>query len=470
MDNVASSEVAHTEQQIPEHTLDANQLKAIELCCDMAKRLVAVTGPAGAGKTYIIRKVFDTLLAAGITPALAAPTGKAARRIKEATGIDAVTIHKLLEYNRPGERDEKTGKPLDHTRPRRTREVPLNQSVVLVDEYAMVNHELHNNLIAALPSGGKLCAFGDISQLPPIEPFEYKNTDPRTPFQKLLERPEVVTLDKVYRQGEGSTILQAADQVRKGHTPRVNVDLGDFFVKFTDRPNDDLKAYVRTMYESGVDFRMIQNQIITPMKKSWVGTRALNAILRNVLNPRPAQTLQLPRHTWDKEELTIGLGDKVVCTENCYDLRGFFERYTEWQDDMKPASDSYIPTPDTKMMLNGETGIVTQIYPDGAIDVDFGDRVVEIPERYEEYNSNTDSVFDVRPLRAMDLAYALTTHKCQGSEFQHVVYIMNKSMFRMLNRQNFYTAMTRARKRAMIFADQRGFRQSIMTVATQVSS
>lgn len=466
-DDLGLGDVDNSVQHIPEHTLDANQLNAIALCTDASKRLVAVTGPAGAGKTYIIRQVYETLLAKGITAALAAPTGKAARRIKEATGIEAVTIHKLLEYNRPGERDEKTGKPLDHTRPKRTRENPLNQSVILVDEYAMVNYELHNNLIAALPSGGKLCAFGDISQLPPIEPYEYKNNDDtRTPFQKLLERPDVVTLDKVYRQGEGSTILQAADQVRRGHTPRVNVDLGDFYVKFTDKPNDDLKAYVKKMFEEGVDFRQINNQIITPMKKSWVGTRSLNSMLRNVLNPRPAQVLQLPRHTWDKDELTIGLGDKVVCTANCYDLRGFFERYEEWQDDMKPVSNSFIPTPETKMMLNGETGIVTQIYPDGAIDVDFGDRIVEVPEKYEEYNQDKDSVFDVRPLREIDLAYALTTHKCQGSEFQQVVYVMNKSMYKMLNRQNFYTAMTRARKRAMIFTDQRGFRAAVMSVAS----
>lgn len=446
---------------------DEDQLAAIALCKDLSKRLVAISGAAGSGKTTIIRIIYDAFRAQGIRCALAAPTGKAARRIKEATGIDAVTIHRLLEYNRPGERDEKTGKALDITKPGRDRTNPLNYQVVLVDEYAMVNHELHNNLLAALPSGGCLRAFGDIHQLPPIE--DYKITDKkgdldRTPFRKLLDRPDKVELLKVYRQGEGSMILHMADKIRKGHMPAMNEDLGDFQIKLTDRPIDVLRQYVKDKLEQGIDFGKIENQIIVPTKKTWVGTNKLNTVLRQILNPRPTQTVQLDRHPWDKDTMTVGVGDKVVCTQNTYDLRDYFARFAEWTEDQVPIMSSYIPCPETKMMLNGETGIVTQIYPDGGLDIDFGDRIVEVPVTFAEYNPHKDNVYDKSPMRDIDLAFALTTHKCQGSEYQHVCYVINRSALFVQSRQNFYTAITRARKHAFVISDQKSITTSVFKV------
>ena len=447
--------------------LDADQQKAIDLCSDLSVRLVAVSGAAGSGKTTIIRQIYNFYKERYISVVLAAPTGKAARRIKEATGIDAITIHKLLEYNRPGSRDEKTGKALDVTSPSRNRMHPLDQKVIIVDEYAMVNHELHNNLIAALPSGGCLRAFGDISQLPPIEEYRVTDTNARTeltPFTKLIARPDSVVLGKVYRQGEGSEVLKAADKIRKGHTPPINEDLGDFYIRVTDKPLDMLKLHIRAQLEKGINYGLIQNQVITPTKKTWVGTQRLNEILRSILNPRPLHSVQLQRHTWDKEGLTVGINDKVVCTSNTYDMRNYFERFEEWTTDMVPIMSSYIPCPITKQMLNGETGIVTQIYPDGGLDIDFGDRTVEIPVSYQEYWAQKDTVIDVSPLRDIDLAFALTTHKCQGSEFQQICYVLNKSALFVQSRQNFYTAVTRARKAAFILADQKSIQTSIFKV------
>lgn len=447
--------------------LDADQIKAIDACNDLSKRLVAVSGAAGSGKTTIIRLVHEFLSAKLNRVVLCAPTGKAARRIKEATGIDAITIHKLLEYNRPGERDEKTGKPLDVTKPKRDRTNPLDYNVVIVDEYAMVNHELHNNLLAALPSGGSIRVFGDINQLPPIE--EYRITDQKgkteeTPFTKLIKRPDSIVLQKVYRQGEGSGVLAAADKIRKGHMPPVNEDLGDFYVRLTDKPLDMLRLYVKQSRDNGIDYGKIENQIITPTRKGWVGTGKLNQVLRSILNPNPAQSIPLDRHKWDKDGVTVGIGDKVVCTSNSYDLRNYFERFTEWTQDMTPVMSSYIPCPVTKQMLNGETGIVTQIYPDGGLDIDFGDRIVELPVTYQEYWAQKDTVIDVSPMRDIDLAFALTTHKCQGSEFQHICYVLNKSSFYTQSRQNFYTAVTRARKAAFILSDQRSMQTSVFKV------
>lgn len=444
--------------------LDAQQRQAVDLCCDVLRRLVSITGPAGSGKTTIIRLVHEALTKKGFHVALAAPTGKAARRIKEATGIPAVTIHKLLEYGRPGERDPDTGAPLDPTVPKRTRANPLDQKVVIVDEYAMVNYELHDNLMAAMPAGGVVRAFGDVNQLPPIEPFRVVNhkgeTEP-TPFERLLTKiGDSVRLDRVYRQGEGSHILEAADKIRRGHTPPLNQDAGDFYVQLTDRPIQLLRHIVN----GDIDFRSIRNQIITPSKQSWVGTHQLNDILRNELNPTPVQEIELPRFDWDKKRVVVGIGDKVVCTENTYDLRDYFERYAEWDEAMRPYMHSYIPCPETKQMLNGETGIITHIYPDGAIDIDFGDRIVEVPARHMEYWPKKDTVIEVTALRAIDLAYALTTHKCQGSEYDNVVYVLNKSTLFTQSRQNFYTAVTRARHRAHVVTDQRSLRISLSKV------
>jgi exodeoxyribonuclease V alpha subunit len=458
------------EQVVKTVPLDSQQDTAVALCVDLKRRLAAVTGPAGSGKTTIIKTVVEILRKMGITVVLAAPTGKAARRIKEATGVNAVTVHKLLEYNRPGERDPETGEALDVTKPKRNRENPLEAQVVIVDEYAMMNYELHDNLMAAMPRGGAVRAFGDVNQLPPIEPHGSNVYDSRkevrlTPFQKLLARDgDNVILEKVYRQEEGSNILDVADRIRRGWQIPINQDLGDFYVQITDKPIHLLKSHVLKMLEIGINYGTIDHQIITPSRKSWVGTDQLNDVLRSLLNPNPDQRIELPRHEYAKHRLVVGLGDKVVCTENTYDLRDYFERYSEWDEEMRPIFHTWIPTPDTKQMLNGETGIITQIYPDGALDIDFGDRIVEVPAQMSEYWAKKDTIITNYPLKAIDLAYALTTHKCQGSEFETIIYVLNKTTLFAQSRQNFYTGLTRAKKSAFVIADQASIRTSVMKV------
>lgn len=447
--------------------LDEPQLQAVALCQDTTKRLVSVSGPAGSGKTTIIENTYEAVIGNGARVALAAPTGKAARRIKEATGIPAVTIHKLLEYNRPGERDEKTGEALDVTRPKRDASNRLDYDVVIVDEYAMVNHELHNNLLAALPSGGCLRAFGDLAQLPPIERTQYTDNKGQplpTPFKKLIEKFDSVTLDKVYRQGEGSGILTEASKIRRGATPTLNQDLGDFYIRISSSPVNAITEFVINSLDDGIDFRQIKNQIIVPGKGSWVGTEKLNGTLRSLLNPSPPSTVTLERHKWVKFPTSVGIGDKVVCTTNTYDMRSFFDRYTSFDDYMMPDFHTFIPCPETKQMLNGETGIILAIEEDVCIEVDFGDRIVEIPWDYEEYWPKNKSIINVSPLKNIDLAYALTTHKCQGSEFERIVYIINKTSQYVQSRQNFYTAITRARNRVDVITDQISIRVSTRKV------
>lgn len=446
--------------------LSVKQMECIDFCLEKSRRLVAVTGEAGTGKTTLIKHLTQILDKEGIPYAVAAPTGKAAKRIKEATGVPATTIHKLLEYGRPGERDEKTGKPVDTTSPKRGREAPLDHLITIVDEYSMVNQELNRNLIDALPRGGRLIMFGDISQLQPIEQYVIKNAK-GSPFMEHLERPNCAYhLTEVFRQKEGSDVLNAAHKIKSGLLP---LRAPNFVMRITDDPVNNLCNHVLEALDNGIDYADVSNQILTPLKVRWIGTQALNTMLKSVLNPDAENELNLPRHKWEeKNPLSVGVGDKVVCTENTYDMRDYDLRFTEWTDMGAPIVSSFIPTPENKMMLNGETGVVVATYPDGSMEIDFGDRVVEVPATYAEYWQKNDSIIDVYPGRSIDLAYALTTHKAQGSEYKHVTYVMNSSAFYVLCRENLYTGVTRARDSVTLVTDQKGLLSSIRTTQAEL--
>lgn len=438
--------------------LDPKQEEAVELCLNNKQRVVAVTGAAGTGKTTIIRMVADELRAQGKRVRIAAPTGKAARRITEATGHAATTIHKLLEYPNPGERDPETGKPLSSTEPKRDYKNPIEADAVLVDEYMMVGHALDRNLLDAIGRGTIVRMFGDVNQLPPIDDSNVKNED-KASFEKHIERCSIA-LEHIFRQGEGSGILVAANSIRKGHVPAKN---DEFMIANVENPVKALSKYVLTAREGGVDFATIKYQIISPTRKTWVGTIALNQTIRRALMPNPEFEIELPRHTWEKENrLRVAIGDKVVCTENTYDMRNYEERYTAWQPDGTPRMESFIPTPPTKQMLNGETGIITDIHMDGGLEIDMGDRVVEVPSSFYEYSWKNETIFDLDPRKRLELAYVLTTHKCQGSEYQRIVYVVNKSSSFMLNRRNFYTAVTRAREHVTVATDRIGLHRAVM--------
>jgi exodeoxyribonuclease V alpha subunit len=219
----------------------------------------------------------------------------------------------------------------------------------------------------------------------------------------------------------------------------------------TEEPVKKLRA---VLSELPYDFAKLDSQIITPVKGRWIGTRALNVMLRNIYNPEGRHAVALMRYEWDtKGKVIVSVGDKVVCTENTYDLRNYSDRFEAMDEDGRGISQSFIPTPDTKWMLNGEVGSVIEVHPDTTLEVDFGDRVVEIPYEYEEWSERHKKHFIQYPQRAIDLAYALTTHKAQGSEFDNVIYVMSKTVSFMLSRENFYTGVTRARKSVHVVTD-----------------
>jgi len=410
-------------------TPDERQAEAIDACSDttdLQRRVVAVTGAAGTGKTTIMRVAVQRLLAKGRRVVLAAPTGKAAKRIEEATGLKAMTIHRLLEFPRPHERDEKTGKFLDTTRPKRCRDNPLEYDDVFVDEYAMVHNDLHQDLLAALPFGGRIRVFGDVNQLPPIE----RNDDGSpSPFKRLLDKFAGIRLETIHRQGEGSGIVENGSRILKGFIPQRR---NDFVLRITDQPVDNLLELIETCNKNGLDMFSMENQIITCGNKSWIGTQMLNSYLQGMREYDPESGVEISRHEWDKSKLILHVGDKVIQTQNCYDLEVF----------------------------NGETGIVTALTEYGEVEVDFGDRHVLYPPSID-YVSRYGKTAKYDPRRDIALAYAITTHKAQGSEYQNVIYVVNKSTRYNQNRHNFYTAVTRARKLVVVISDQSSLSYSV---------
>lgn len=409
-------------------TLDAEQKLAVELSCDLAKRIVAITGQAGTGKTTIIQTVYELLASAGYSVVLCAPTGKAAKRIFEATGIPAMTVHRLLEYPHPGERDPKTGKALITTEPKRDRYNPLEYQVVLCDEFMMVNQEVYRNLIDAIPRGGVIRMFGDANQLAPIE--KKANQGMEAPFNMVLNKFDSVRLETIHRQSEGSGIVMNGDRILKGMVPQRTPD---FRIRMTNDPVD----MIRQLCAGDVPFDAIENQIITPTKKTWVGTLKLNQLIQMLYRGAQNDWYTPTRHQWDarvpEANIRLTVGDKVIWTENNYDLEIF----------------------------NGETGVIREIdHAMGFIKIDFGDRVVDVPPAIQTTRRD-GGLAEYDPQRSIDLAYAITTHKSQGSEYKNVVYCMNKSASFLQNRRNFYTGVTRARMEVDTVTDQKSLTTAV---------
>lgn len=409
---------------------DLTQQEAIAACIDPKRRVVAITGQAGTGKTTIMKRVHEELTSMGRSVVLCAPTGKAAKRIQEATGIQAMTIHRLLEYPHPGELNPKTGKPYISTDPKRDRNNPIEPNTVLADEYAMVNTEVHRNLVDALPSGGIIRMFGDANQLPPIESNKLLQKQD-SPFVQLLKKFEGIRLTTIHRQTEGSSIIENGDRIVRGIMPRRTDEFG---IVVTDKPVDAVTD--RVIVEDGKSpFTSLTHQVITPTRQGWIGTYALNDHLQSMLQEPSAPFLELERHQWSKQEtLKVYVGDKVINTVNNYGIEVF----------------------------NGETGIVLGFDDAAGIIIDFGDRVVTVPIAMPVVSRR--GVVSINPQRDIELAYAITTHKAQGSEYDKVIYVMNHSRAWNLSRKNFYTGISRARKHVDVVTDTKGLSLSLYKV------
>lgn len=422
---------------------DDTQIAAINACTEMSSRLVAVTGKAGTGKTSIIKEVYNRLRDAGYTVACSAPTGRAAKRITEATGIPAVTNHRLLGFGMPEEIETEDRKGnfkivKVSTKPKFNKNNPLAYDVVLCDEYAMTNHEINRSIIDALKPGAGIRMFGDVNQLRPIEENKVIAQKP-TPFQEALTRFVGIELTTIHRQQEGSGIAENGARILRGAMP---VRFPDFDIKFTDSPVDFLKDHILKLdAEEGIDYQSLDNQIITCMNKSWIGTQRLNHAMQTLYWDREKPYADLPRNQWSGEAknnppIRVQVGSKVVYTANTYDLGN------------------------EQSAFNGETGIITELHEDGCVDIDFGDRIVSVPPLLYMQRNNGDIV-ELDPRKNIDLAYVLTTHKMQGSECKRIIYILNKSTSYAQSRRNAYTAITRGRNHVTVITDQISLHRSV---------
>ena len=372
-----------------DHNLSDMQRSAVD--ASLGTHLLVLTGGPGTGKTTTVRAIVQAHAALDRTVALCAPTGRAAKRLSEAAGIEAKTIHRLLEWN-PA--------TAHFNRNRRT---PLEADLILVDEASMLDIRLASQLLAAIPATATLVLVGDIDQLPPVGPGQ--------PLRDLIASRicKTIRLHEVFRQAQQSAIVRGAHSVLEGvmpeATPAGTKGDGDLFIIAATDPETITERLLQALRRMSVSYGFDPSadvQVMTPMRRGPLGTHRLNEILQEALNPSP-QPNAVPAG--------FRPGDKVMQLRNDYE----------------------------KEVYNGDLGEVHHI--------EGGVTYVRFDGREVQYKGDE--------LDAISLAYACTVHKVQGSEFPAAVIVLHNAHFMLLNRALLYTALTRAKKLVVLVGDPR---------------
>ena len=389
-----------------DNAIDAKQREAIEIAVN--KGLLILTGGPGTGKTTTVKGIITLMENRGLDVALAAPTGRAAKRMTELTGKEAKTIHRLLEVEY---KDGATEPSFAHNLKN-----PLECDAVIVDELSMVDVTVFSALLDALPLSCRLIMVGDKNQLPPVGAGNV--------LADLIksELIGVVSLDKIFRQAMKSKIVSNAHRVVNGDMPVFDnsVDSDFFLLRENSKYNAAGKIVnlVTDRIPSGYGLDSVRDiQVLCPSRKGEVGTENINALLQAKLNPP----------SYEKNEIkykgyTLREGDKVMQIKNNYDV--------PWFKDGENGTG----------VFNGDIGILTRI--DRANDI--------INVRFDD----KEAMYSIENVKEIELAYAMTVHKSQGSEFAAVVLPTIATPPKLSYRNLFYTALTRARNLLIIVGNE----------------
>ena len=378
-------------QPLKTHDASLTEAQRAAVRTSLTTHLLVLTGGPGTGKTTTVRAIVNAHRALERRVLLCAPTGRAAKRLSEAAGIEAKTIHRLLEWN------PATG------RFSRDQRLPLDAELILVDEASMLDIRLASQLLAAIPSSATLVLVGDVDQLPPVGPGQ--------PLRDLIasRTSETVVLHEVFRQAQRSAIVLGAHAVLGGTTPTPTPagqrGDGDLFVVATADPEVITERLLQLLKRIAVAYGFDPKrdvQVVTPMRRGPLGTGKLNEVLQEAFNP-----------TQEGQLVPTGFrpGDKVMQMRNDYD----------------------------KEVFNGDLGEVARV-EGGVTHIRFDGREVQ---------------YTAEELDAISLAYACTVHKVQGSEFPAIIVLLHTAHYMLLSRALLYTALTRGRKLAVLLGDPR---------------
>ncbi|CAA9280777.1 MAG: RecD-like DNA helicase YrrC [uncultured Chloroflexia bacterium] len=382
--------------------LTPKQREAVQVA--LTTKFCVLTGGPGTGKTTTLRTVIDLLDAQKCRYVLASPTGRAAKRLSEATGAEAKTIHRLLEYS-----------PIGDSRFKRTRDNPLEADIVVVDETSMLDIFLCNDLLKAVPPSAHVLFVGDVDQLPSVGPGNV--------LRDLIDSWAVpaIHLDRIFRQAEDSEIIENAHRINSGEMPRWDDNPRAFF--FSSRPEpaacaERVVELVTTRIRRGFRLGPRAIQVLSPTHRGPAGVQALNQALQAALNPpHPGRA----ERAWG--DTVFRTGDRVMQVRNNYDL------------------DVY----------NGDIGEIR------AVDADTQTLTVG----YEEADGLHEVVYDWAYLDELQLAYATSIHKAQGAEYPAVVVPLLPQHAILLQRNLLYTAVTRAKQLVVLVGDERAVKTAV---------
>ena len=402
--------------------LDEMQKQAVAAAASHG--LFILTGGPGTGKTTTINAIIRYFEEEGAELRLAAPTGRAAKRMTEATGYEAQTIHRLLELNGMPE-EEQEGRAVHFDR---NSENPLEADVIIIDEMSMVDIALMHSLLLAVTAGTRLILVGDENQLPSVGPGNVLRDIIRSCCFPVVE------LKKIFRQASESDIVVNAHKINRGEQVTINNKSRDFF--FLKRYDADIIirvviALIQEKLPRYVDAKPYEIQVLTPMRKGLLGVERLNQILQRYLNPPDEK----------KKEKEIGQrlfreGDKVMQVKNNYQL--------EWEI----LGRYKIPVDKGVGVFNGDTGIMTEIN-------EFAETATV------EFEDGRQAEYSFKQLEELELAYAVTIHKSQGSEYPAVILPILSGPRMLMNRNLLYTAVTRARKCVTVVGSETTFAEMI---------